>query len=157
MSMAISGSGGAVMPQVVSGASMRMAPSQKMSALFQQIDTGNTGSITQQQFTQAFNSKTPPAGFKAMGAASVFSQLDPNGTGSVSKQDFISGMTSLMSKARHHLRASTASDSGAATPSQSLASSLQSLNALNGASSGTSSSGGASSTASPGTLFSALV
>ena len=144
MSMAISGSGVGSMPQVTSGASMSMAPSQKMSNLFQKMDSANTGSISQQQFTQAFNTMNTPAGFKAMGAAQVFGQLDPKGTGSVSKQDFVSGMSSLMSKARahhHHAASAAAGQAGAIpgtsattsapSPTQSLSSSLQSLSAVN--------------------------
>ena len=119
MTMSISSSGVGTMPQVMSGASARMPPSQKMSSLFQQMDSGKTGSVTQQQFSHAFNSLNPPAGFKTMGAAAVFNQLDPNGTGSVSKQAFVSGMTDLMGKVRQQQ-----------SPAQSLASGLQSLNTV---------------------------
>lgn len=92
----VSGLAGAMMPQATSGASMRMPPSQKMSNLFQQIDTGSTGSITKAQFEQAFQTLNPPPAIKAMGADAVFSKLDSNGTGSVSRQDFINGMKSIM-------------------------------------------------------------
>lgn len=109
----------AMMPQVVSGASMRMPPSQKMANLFQQIDTSNTGSITKSQFEQAFKTLNPPPAIKAQGADAVFSKLDPNGTGSVSKQDFINGMKSVMAQSRaHHAEAAPQTLSG-------------SLNALN--------------------------
>ncbi len=84
MSMSIAGVGSGLTAQVVSGASMRMPPAQKMSQLFQQIDANNTGSITKAQFTSAFQSQNPPAGIKALGADAIFSRLDPNGTGSVS-------------------------------------------------------------------------
>jgi len=114
----------------MSGASARMPPSQKMNSLFQKIDSGNVGSINQQQFTQAFNTLNPPAGFKAMGASTLFGALDPNGTGSVSKQEFVSGMTGLMSTLRQN--AAAAGGAGAASPAQSLLSSLHSLNALSG-------------------------
>lgn len=90
-----------MMPQVVSGASMRMPPSQKMGNLFQQIDTGNTGSITKAQFEQAFQTLNPPPSIKSQGADAIFSKLDPNGTGSVSRQDFINGMKSIMTHNHH--------------------------------------------------------
>ncbi len=140
MSMTISASGASSMPQAMSGASMRMPPSQKMSSLFQKMDSANAGSINQQQFTQAFRTMNPPAGFKAMGPANVFGALNPNGTGNVSKQDFVSGMTDLMSKLRQN--AAAVGGSGTATPAQSLSSSLQSLNALSGQSASASSGNG---------------
>jgi Ca2+-binding EF-hand superfamily protein len=100
MSMPISGMYGSYAPQAMSGASARAAPSQKMSNLFSQIDATRSGSITQSQFTQAFNTLNPPVGFKSMGASAVFSALDPNNTGSVSRQNFIQGMTALMAQFR---------------------------------------------------------
>ena len=136
MSMSISGMGGAWSPQAMSGASMRMSPTQKMTNVYQQIDTTKSGSITGQQFSQAFNGLNPPAAFKAMGASAIFSQLDPNG--SVSQEDFVSGMTNLMSKARHHhhtgsgATASTTSGTTPASPAQTLASSVQALGSLSG-------------------------
>ena len=108
-----------MMPQVVSGASMRMPPTQKMANLFQQIDTGNTGSITKAQFEQAFQTLKTPASFKTQGADAVFSKLDPNGTGSVSKQDFINGMKAMMVQNRQH----------SAVP-QTLSGSINALNVL---------------------------
>ncbi|HXU93361.1 MAG TPA: EF-hand domain-containing protein [Gallionella sp.] len=122
----ISGMGGAAMPQVVSGASMRMPPSQKMSNLFQQIDTSGTGSITKAQFDQAFQTLNPPKGFQQMGSNSIWSQLDPNGTGSVSKQDFINTMTSLMSQVRHNHHNEASGNSAA----QTLSASTHALNSL---------------------------
>ena len=120
----VSGMAGAMMPQVVSGASMRMPPAQKMSNLFQQIDTGNTGSISKAQFAQAFQTLNPPPAIKAMGADAVFGKLDPNGTGSVSRQDFINGMKSVM--VHNHRHASHAE----AAP-QALHNSIQALTNLN--------------------------
>jgi hypothetical protein len=61
MSIAISGSGGAEMSSMVSGASMSMSPQQKMTGLYDQIDTGGTGAITQSQFNQTFQTSNPPA------------------------------------------------------------------------------------------------
>lgn len=122
----ISGMGGAAMPQVVSGASMRMPPSQKMANLFQQIDTANSGSISKTQFNQAFQTLNPPKGFQQMGASSVWSMLDPNGSGNVSKQDFVAMMTSLMSQVRHQHHAGNQDNSAA----QALASSTSALNNL---------------------------
>jgi len=119
----VSSMAGAMMPQVVSGASMRMPPSQKMADLFQQIDTSNSGSITKAQFEQAFQTLNPPPAIKSMGADAIFSKLDPNGTGSVSKQDFINGMKPMVTHHRHHQDTSSA-------PPQTLANSLSGLNAL---------------------------
>ena len=113
------------MPQVVSGASMRMPPAQKFANLFQQIDTSGSGSISKAQFDQAFQTLNPPPAIKAMGADAVFSKLDPNGTGSVSKQDFINGMKSMMRQAHHSHEGNTAQGSDFA---QILASSLNALN-----------------------------
>src|SRR5579863_8799410 len=70
--------------QAMSGASAGMPAQQKMTSLYNQIDTTGTGSITQQQFTQAFQSLNPPPVFQKQGASAIFGSLDPNGTGSVS-------------------------------------------------------------------------
>ena len=128
MSMSISGLGSASLPQIVSGASCCGSPSQKMSNLFQQIDSSNTGSITQAQFQQAFATLNPPANFQAVGANLVFQQLDSSGSGSVSKSNFVSGMTAMM----RSLRAGSVSNNTAhtapppsTTPIQSLSQSLQ--------------------------------
>ena len=94
-----------------------------MSSLFDSIDTSGSGSITQAQFDQAFQSKNPPAVFQKQGADALFAALDPNGTGSVSKQDFVSGMSKLMAT----LRADNAGQSGSQS---SLAASVQSLNSI---------------------------
>src|ERR1700731_153108 len=84
----------------VSGASSGAPPQQKMSSLFDSIDTSGSGSITQSQFEQAFQTKNPPAVFQNQGADAIFSALDPSGTGSVSQQDFVSGMSKLMASLR---------------------------------------------------------
>ncbi|TAJ77550.1 MAG: EF-hand domain-containing protein [Gallionellaceae bacterium] len=118
---------GAAMPQAMSGASMRTSPQQKMSDLFQQIDTAGTGRITRAQFEQAFNSAGTPAGFKAIGLEAAFGKLDPNGTGSVSKQDFISGMKAMMTHGHHKVHG--AETNGAAVP-QTLANSINALATL---------------------------
>lgn len=125
----ISSMAGAMMPQVVSGASMRMPPAQKMGNLFQQIDTNNSGSISKAQFDQAFQTLNPPPAFKAMGADAVFSKLDPSGTGSVSKQDFINGMKSMVTHNHPHRNGALAAQNGAAA-AQTLANSTSALNAL---------------------------
>jgi Ca2+-binding EF-hand superfamily protein len=90
--MDITGVGGAGGMHAVSGASTSGPPQQKMSDLFDSIDSSGSGSITQSQFDQAFQSKNPPTVFQQQGADAIFTALDPNGTGSVSKQDFVSGM-----------------------------------------------------------------
>ncbi len=109
----------------VSGASYGAPPQQKMSNLFDSIDTTGSGSITQAQFEQAFQTQNPPAVFQKQGADAIFAALDPTGTGSVSKQDFVSTMSKLMVS----LRADGSAQSGSQS-SDSLAASLQSLNQI---------------------------
>ncbi len=130
MSTISSLSGMGVAPQVWSGASARMPPQQKMSNLFQQIDTTGKGSISKAQFVQAFNAMNPPEAFKAIGADAAFGKLDPNGTGSVSKQDFISGMKSMMTHGHHRHQQPGATDANAAATSQTLAHSITALSAV---------------------------
>lgn len=127
MSAAIAGLGMSAAPQAMTGASMRMPPAQKMNNLFSQIDTTGSGSINQTQFTQAFSSLNPPAGFKAIGASAVFAKLDPSGSGSVSKQNFISGMTQVMSEVRQQQQSNSTSTSQAPTPTQTIDASLSGL------------------------------
>jgi hypothetical protein len=89
----------ASLPKVASGSSAPVSPQQKISNLFQQIDSSGTGRITKAQFEQAFNKLSLPASVKGIGSEAAFSKLDPSGTGVVSKQDFIKGMESLITKA----------------------------------------------------------
>ena len=126
--MDITGVGAVSGMHAVSGASSSGPPQQKMSDLFDSIDTTGSGSITKSQFDQAFQSKNPPAVFQKQGADAIFAALDPNGTGSVSKQDFVSGMKQLMVS----LRADDAAPAGSSTSqlSASLAASVQSLNSI---------------------------
>jgi Ca2+-binding EF-hand superfamily protein len=124
----------------VSGASSGAPPQQKMSSLFDSIDTSGSGSITQSQFEQAFQTKNPPAVFQQQGADAIFASLDPTGTGSVSKQAFVSTMSGLMAS----LRAGGSAQSGS-QPTNTLNASLQALNRINPAS--------VPSTAPPGTLI----
>jgi hypothetical protein len=56
----------------VSGASNGAPPQQEMSNLFDSIDTGGSGSITQSQFEQAFQTKKPPAVFQKEGVDAIF-------------------------------------------------------------------------------------
>jgi hypothetical protein len=136
--MDISGVSAAGGIHAVSGASSSGPPAQKMSSLFDSIDTSGSGSITQSQFDQAFQTKNPPAVFQNQGADAIFASLDPKGTGSVSKQDFVSGMSRLMAS----LRADSAGQSSQSQSSQSqssqsqdsLTASLQSLNQIDPAS-----------------------
>jgi hypothetical protein len=109
----------------VSGASYGAPPQQKMSNLFDSIDTSGSGSITQSQFEQAFQTQNPPAVFQQQGADTIFASLDPSGTGSVSKQDFVSTMSQLMAS----LRADGSAQSGS-QPVDTLTASLQSLNQI---------------------------
>ncbi len=111
--------------QVWSGASAPMSPTQKMSGLFDLIDTSGSGSITKSQFDQAFQTQNPPASFQSAGVDVVWNKLDPNGTGSVSKQDFVSTMTTLMKQLRgHHLH------EGSAAGTASLAAGVTALDAV---------------------------
>lgn len=114
----------------VSGASSSGPPQQKMSSLFDSIGTSGSGSITQAQFEQAFQSKSPPGVFQKQGADAIFAALDPNGTGSVSRHDFVSTMSKLMAS----LRADNAGQSGSQSSQSSLAASLQSLTQIDPAS-----------------------
>ncbi len=107
---------------MVSGASTSAPPQQKMTNLFNSIDTAGSGTITQPQFQQAFQTKNPPAVFQKQGADAIWAALDPSGSGTVSKQDFVSTMSKLMVS----LRAEGTSPGGSA----SLSSSLQSLNQI---------------------------
>lgn len=84
----------------MTGASAKMPAAPKMANLFDQIDTSGSGVINQAQFTQAFQTMNPAAGFKAMGASQVFAALDPTNSGSVSRPAFVSGMTGLMAQFR---------------------------------------------------------
>ena len=102
MSTAIAAAAVSTAGEVWSGASPAASPTQKMSNLFGQIDTAGSGTITQDQFNQAFQTLNPPASFQAAGAASVWSQVDPKSTGSVSQQSFVSGMTTVASQLKGH-------------------------------------------------------
>jgi hypothetical protein len=124
----------------VSGASYGAPPQQKMSNLFDAIDATGSGSITQAQFEQAFQTQNPPGVFQQQGADAIFAVLDPSGTGSVSKQDFVSTMSKLMVSLR-----AEGSAQCALQPSTSLAASLQSLNQIDPTS--------VSSNSPPGTLL----
>ena len=88
---------------------MRMPPQQKMSNLFDKIDSSSSGSINQAQFNLAFQTLNPPNVFKAQGSTAIWSQLDPNGTGSISKQAFIDTMKQLMVSLRSDPTKTTAS------------------------------------------------
>ena len=125
--MDISGVSAAGGMHAVSGASSSGPPQQKMTDLFNSIDTSGSGSITRAQFDQAFQSKNPPSVFQKQGADAIFAALDPNGTGSVSKQDFVATMSKLMAS----LRADNGAPSGSpSSQSASLTASLQSLNQI---------------------------
>ena len=77
MSLDISSIGSGPALHAMSGASAGMPPQQKMTNLFNKIDLSGTGSITQTQFDQAFQSLNPPAVFKQQGADAIFAALDP--------------------------------------------------------------------------------
>jgi hypothetical protein len=88
----------------VAPVSNSISPQQKISNLFQKIDSSGTGRITKAQFEQAFNTLNLPESVKGIGHEAAFSKLDPNGTGVVSKQEFIRGMETLMSPRTHAVR-----------------------------------------------------
>ena len=121
MSISAVGGAGAAMPMhAMSGASGAGAsPRQKMSNLFDAIDTTGSGRIDQAQFNQAFSTKNPPAVFRNAGAQSVWDGLDPSGAGTVSRDSFISAMTGLMASLRAQTPAA-ANNSGATTVSASI-------------------------------------
>ena len=98
MSMTVSGMTGGHAPQAMSGASARMPTTQKMAKLFTKIDANATGSITQSQFTQAFQTMKPPAAFQSMGPSAAFQALNPSSDGTVSRQNFIQGMAQLSAR-----------------------------------------------------------
>jgi len=118
----------ATMPNVKSAKSHARHPShaaahkpvstqQKLSNMFQQIDTAGKGSITKLEFHQAFNKLNPPEAVKAMGADAAFAKIDSKGAGSVSKQDFIHGMQSILAQAKTSSTAAVhAKAAPAATP-----------------------------------------
>jgi len=124
MTISVATVGAPVSPEIISGASGNMPPNQKMSSLFNSIDSSGAGSINQAQFNQAFQTLNPPAVFKAQGADAIWNSLDPNGTGNVSKQDFVNTMKDLMVQ----LRADPTAAASPVAPGQTLNSSLQSLN-----------------------------
>jgi len=126
--VAIGGAGATTPLHAMSGASGAGAsPRQKMSNLFDSIDTWGSGTIDQAQFNQAFQTRNPPAVFRNAGAQSIWSSLDPNGTGSVDRNSFLTTMTSLMASLRAEAP-SGAGSSGASTIGTSVAA-LQSIGA----------------------------
>ena len=127
MSIDIASVAGSTAPQIWSGASARMPASQKMSGLFDQIDSSGSGSISQAQFSQAFQALDPPKDFKVAGASAVWSQLDPGNSGSVSRQDFVSGMTAIMRQLRTGNGGSGSPPSSIPSPLQTIAASAAAL------------------------------
>jgi hypothetical protein len=128
MDLSSAAAGAAGSGHIWAEASTPMAPTQKMSTLFEQIDPTGSGSISKGQFNQAFQTMSPPASFQKAGVDAVWSKLDPTGSGTVAKQDFVNAMTTMMKQLRgHHLN--PASQVGA----QSLSKSAGMLDALGGA------------------------
>ena len=131
MSFATPAISGSNSPQMVSGASPYSSPTTKMTNLFQTIDTGNTGSISKQQFNNAFATLKPPGRFQSLGPTAIFSQLDPQGTGSVSKSAFVNVMSNLFNSSASATTGGTSANF-AGNPSQSLSQSQASLERLGG-------------------------
>ena len=88
-------------PQIMTGASGGAVRGQRMSKMFNSIDTAGTGSITKAQFENAFSSLNLPGALKSESADAVWAKLDPNGTGTVTKQEFVSSMQKAV-QAVHH-------------------------------------------------------
>lgn len=143
MNISASNTGTAGASEAWSGASAPMAPSRKMSNLFDQIDANSSGSISQSQFMQAFQSMNPSASFQKAGADAVWNKLDPNGTGQVSKQDFTNDMVEMMKELRgtHDQQASLAGAQALAQQTLGLDALGSSPNALVNSPSGTGSVG----------------
>jgi hypothetical protein len=130
MSVSISNSTGANPSAIWSGASMAQSPSQKMSSLFDQIDSSGSGTITKAQFEQAFKTLNTSANFQVQGADAVWAKLDPNKTGSVSKQNFVKSMATQMKALRgygHNHKHAQPANANSATQTVD-----QSLTALSG-------------------------
>ena len=99
MSMTVPGAGGPT-PPIMTGASTSGPPQQKMTSLYNNIDTAGAGSITKDQLQTAFQTLKPPKVFQNAGVDQVFAALDPQGSGAVSRDDFIKGMKGLMASLR---------------------------------------------------------
>jgi len=134
-------------PQAYSGASARATMTQKMSQVADKVDKNNTGNVTREQFTAAFQSMPMPIKIKAMGANALFDKVDPEKKGSLSKQDFATRMKDVILQARSqgapqsntssNANSSASSNASSATaktqnPSDSLTSSTRSLEATAG-------------------------
>jgi hypothetical protein len=102
--------------QTTTGASMRAPVQQKMSKLFDQIDTTSSGSISSEQFAKAFQTMNPPPSFKALGSSAVFTKLDPSQTGSVSKASFVASMTALSQSLSNGAAAGATNPASAPSP-----------------------------------------
>ncbi len=94
----VSGVGGGLSPQVMSGASARQPLAQQFNSIFRQLTTPGSGVVTKDQFAQAFSTLNPPASFQSLGANAIFSALDPSNSGAVSRQAFIQGLVGLSSE-----------------------------------------------------------
>ena len=125
-SMDITGVGAASGMHAVSGASSSGPPQQKMSSLFDSIDTSGSGSITQAQFDQAFQTKNPPAVFQKQGADAIFASARSQRHRQRLEAGFrLRHVEADGLAARRQCRAV-----GDRSPSASLAASLQALNQI---------------------------
>ena len=126
-------------PQAYSGASARATMTQKMSQVADKIDKNNTGNVTKEQFTAAFQSMPMPIKIKAMGADALFDKVDPDKKGSLSKQDFATRMKDVIFQSRSQgaPQSNSSANTNSATaktqnPSDTIASSTRSLEATAG-------------------------
>ena len=89
---------------------------QQLGNLFDSIDTSGSGTITKDQFEQAFSSLKLPPALKNAGADAVWAKLDPNGTGSVSKAYFVKDLPAALQQLRGHHHHHHAGGAGASAP-----------------------------------------
>src|ERR1700743_2442632 len=96
MSLDAVGNFGTNFSDLLSGTGGNATPDEVASSIFDSIDSGQTGVITQTEFEQAFASPALPLNAASLGPDAIFSQLDPNGTGRVLRDDFVAGLATLL-------------------------------------------------------------
>jgi len=112
-----------------------------LQALFNQIDTAGTGSITKAQLEQAVTS----AGGTTQAADALWAKLDPNNTGSVTEQQFAQNMPVH----GHHHHRDNAADNGN-TAQDAMNALLQSMETSQ---TGSTAAAAAQNTTNPGAQF----
>jgi hypothetical protein len=84
--------------QIAAAGNSQPSVQQRLSNLFQQIDTAGTGRITNTQFEQSFSKLSLPKPVKDLGHEAILNKLDPAGKGVITKSDFIQKMELLMNQ-----------------------------------------------------------